>query len=95
VKFPVESTVAPEPAGTDQETSVGPTESVAVSWIDWVEKISALVGVTDRVTGAGGGVELELQPAEANTIAASTGIPGRIRFMIHPKREVEAGAASL
>jgi hypothetical protein len=93
VKFPVASTVAPEPAGTDQATSLAPTESAAVNWIDWVEKRSALAGVTVSVTGAGG-VELELQPANEITIAASPKIPSRIRFIINPKWEVEAGAAS-
>ena len=72
VKFPVESTIAPEPAGTDQATSVGPTESAAVNWSDWVEKTSALVGVTDSVIGAGG--ELELQPVRKSTTAANTKI---------------------
>ena len=93
VKFPVASSVAPEPAGTDQETSLVPTESAAVSWIDWVEKRRALVGVTVSVTGAGG-VELELQPANEITITASAKMPSKIRFIIHPKWEVEAGAAS-
>jgi hypothetical protein len=94
VKFPVESTVAPEPAGTDQTTSVGPSESAAVSWIDCVEKTSALVGVTASVTGTGG-LEVELQPAKKITTVANTRIPRGIRFIIHPKWEVEAGAASL
>ena len=94
VKFPVESTVAPEPAGTDQATSFAPTESAAVNCIDSAEKRSAVVGATDSVTG-GGGVEVELQPAEKIVMAENAKIPNGVRFIIHPKREVEAGTASL
>jgi len=75
---------------------VAPTESAAVSWIDCVEKRSALEGVTDSVTGGGGaGVEVELQPEKKITIAANTKILSGVRFIMYPKREVEAGAASL
>jgi len=94
MKFPVASSVAPEPAGIDQATSLALTGSAAVNWIDWVEKRSALAGVTVSVTGAGG-VELELQPANEINTAASAKMPSGVRFIIHPKWEVEAGAASL
>jgi hypothetical protein len=64
---------------------------VAESSIVWVEKTTALEGVSVNVTGAGGGAEVELQPAEKRIRTIDTTVPGEFRFIIYPKREVEAG----
>jgi len=70
---------------TSQVTSDAASESVAVIWDGWVEKMRRLEGETDKVTGAGG--EEELQPVENRIRAKHTNVPTKFRFIIYPKRE--------